>query len=130
VLERRLGVVLAAPCDVVLSDVDVVQPDLLYVANEHADRLTRTHVHGPPDLVVEILSGATRRRDEVTKRHLYERHGAPEYWIVDPELRTAKVYRLVGGRYERLAELSAEADDRLTTPSLEGLAIELREIFE
>jgi Uma2 family endonuclease len=128
--QHHLGWVLTAPCDVVLSDVDVVEPDLLYLSAAHGERFTRANIQGAPDLVVEILSESTRRRDELTKRHLYERHGVPEYWIVDPELETVKVYRLAGGRYARAAELAAEAGDRLVTPLLDGLSIEVREIFE
>ena len=128
--QHRLGWLLAAPCDVVLSDVDVVEPDLLFLAVSHAERLTRANVQGPPDLVVEIGSESTRRRDETTKRHLYERYGVPEYWVVDPELETLKIWRLIDARYERIADLSAEAGDRLATPLFAGLEIGLAEIFE
>jgi Uma2 family endonuclease len=128
--QRRLGWVLPSPCDVVLSDVDVVEPDLLFLSRTHADRLQHAFVRGAPDLVIEILSASTRRRDERTKRDLYERYGVPEYWVVDPELECVKVYRLSGVRYERVDELAAEAGDRLVTPALEGLEIVVAEIFE
>jgi Uma2 family endonuclease len=129
--QHRLGWVLPAPCDVLLSDVDVVEPDLLYLSKAHADRLQHAFVKGAPDLVIEILSASTRRRDERAKRDLYERHGVGEYWIVDPELEAVKVYRLDGaGRYGRPRELSMEAGDRLTTPLFEGLGISIAEVFE
>lgn len=128
--ERGLGWVLPAPCDVVLSDVDVAIPDLLYLSTCHGERLTKSCIQGPPDLVVEILSESTRRRDEITKKHLYERHGVAEYWIVDPELETLKVYWLSAGRYERIAELSAEAADRLETEVLPGFDTSVAAIFD
>jgi Uma2 family endonuclease len=131
VRELRLGRVLPAPVDVVLSDTDVVQPDLLYVSTAHLDRLTEANLQGAPDLAVEILSDSTRRTDEITKRRLYERHGVAEYWVVDPVLESIKVYRRnAQDRYERAAELTLEAADTLTTPLPAGLQIPLQAVFE
>lgn len=130
VSEQRLGRVLPAPLDVILSEADVVQPDLVFLATSSLERIGEKNVRGAPELVVEILSEATRRRDEITKRHLYERHGVEEYWIVDPVLETVKVYRRREGRFERAAELSVEAGDRLATPLLPGLEIDLAAVFE
>lgn len=79
--------------------------------------------------MVEILSEATRKTDEMIKRKLYERHGVLEYWIVDPELETVKVYRKTDKGYTRAAELSREANDTLTTPLLPDFQILLNEIF-
>lgn len=99
------GEVFIAPFDVILSPVNVLQPDLLFVAPQHASRVEKRGVVGPPDLVVEVLSNSTKRRDETLKRELYERFGVSEYWIVDPEAKTVKVLRLAGRRYETAAEL-------------------------
>jgi len=119
-----------APFDVVLSTTDVVQPDLLFVSSARSSILTAQNVQGAPDLVVEILSEATRKTDEIIKRKLYERFGVPEYWIVDPELEIIKVYRITGQGYRRVAELSREADDALATPLLPDLSLPLSKIFE
>ncbi|MGD2116496.1 MAG: Uma2 family endonuclease [Acidobacteriota bacterium] len=134
--DQGLGRVLSAPTDVVLSEHDVVQPDLLFVAREHLDRIGEAHLAGAPDLVVEILSEATRRRDEVLKRHLYERYGVGEYWLVDPVIEAVKVLRRSrqadqddDAGFERLPELTAEAVDLLSSPLLPGLEIPLTEIF-
>ena len=126
---HRIGEVFAAPFDIVFSDLNVVEPDLLYISRERADVLTDKHVRGAPDLVVEILSPGTRKTDEVTKRKLYEGFGVREYWIVDPELDTIKVYRHVDEAFTRTAELSAERGDVLTTPLLPGFSVPLPEIF-
>jgi len=75
------GEIYGAPFDVVFSDFDVVEPDLLFVSNERARVLTEKNVQGAPDLVVEVGSPATRRRDEKTKLQLYERFGVQEYWV-------------------------------------------------
>ena len=124
-----IGQVWAAPLDVVLSKFDVVEPDLIYVSRERASVLTRKNIQGAPDLAVEILSPGTRKTDEVTKRGAYERCGIREYWVVDPELDLVKVYRLTGGKFERVAELSSESNDVLTTPLLPELRIPLRALF-
>src|SRR5947199_8172875 len=65
------GTLFDAPFDVVLSNFDVVQPDILYIAREHASIITEKNIQGAPDLVIEALSESTRRTDEITKRNLY-----------------------------------------------------------
>jgi len=82
-----IGQVYFAPFDVIFTMFDVVEPDLLYMSNERAERvLTDANVKGAPELVVEIGSEGTRGRDETIKRRLYERAGVSEYWVVDPEI--------------------------------------------
>jgi Uma2 family endonuclease len=123
------GEVFVAPFDVVFSDLDVVEPDLLYISRERWQILTEKHVRGAPDLAVEILSPGTRKTDEGKKRQLYERFGVGEYWVIDPERDTIKIYRRVEGAFVRVAELAAEAGDTLTTPLLPGFAVSLSEVF-
>jgi len=143
--QHKIGQMFVAPMDVVLSDVDVVEPDLLFIASEHASIVTEKHIMGVPDLVVEIISAGSRKTDEIIKRRLYEQYSVKEYWIVDPELESVKVYRWHGNMchtehvpngtgiqsegFIRLAELSIENRDTLTTPLLPALAIPLSEIF-
>jgi Uma2 family endonuclease len=92
--EHPVGRVFFAPFDVVFSRSDVVEPDLLYMSNERAQEiLTARHVTGAPEIVVEIGSPGTRKRDETIKKRLYERSGVIEYWIVDPEFDVIRVYR-------------------------------------
>jgi Uma2 family endonuclease len=124
-----LGELFAAPYDVVLSDGNVVEPDLLYVSAAHSAIIRAENIQGAPDLVVEILSTSSRKRDEIIKQKLYERYGVAEYWIVDPDLEQVRVYRFVEGRYARVAELSLEADAVLASPQFPGLTIPLAEIF-
>ena len=95
-----------APFDVRLFDADedkpedsenVVQPDLMVVCDP--SKVDRHGVHGAPDLVIEILSPSTRGIDRLKKYNLYERAGVREYWIVDPETRSAAVHTLTEGKY-------------------------------
>jgi Uma2 family endonuclease len=130
-LERNpIGRFFHAPFDVVFSKFDVVEPDLLYLSNARAaDALTPLHVQGVPELVIEIGSPGTRKRDETIKRRLYERAGVWEYWIVDPEIDTIRVYRREKEEFGRVAELSADAGDVLTTSLLPGLEIPLSHVL-
>lgn len=127
-----LGRVLVAPTDVLLSQQDIVQPDILFISRENEKALTATgkHILGSPDLVIEILSDGTRRLDEEIKLDLCERFGVLEYWILDPVPRIARIHRLKDGRFHLAAEVSAAAGDMLATPLLPGLEIPMAGIFE
>lgn len=127
--QRSLGRVFTAPIDVVLAATDIVQPDLVFVATDHLDRLAEANLQGAPDLAVEILSESTRGRDEVTKRHLYAQHGVPEYWVIDPVTESVKVYRLKDGDYRQATELFAEYDARLTSPLFPQFSLPLADLF-
>lgn len=129
--QHPVGRVFYAPFDIVFTQFDVVEPDLLYMSNERAaEILTANHVTGAPEIVIEIASPGTRKRDETIKKRLYERSGVSEYWVVDPDLDVIRVYRREGERFARPVELSAEAGDVLSTPHLEGLDIPLQRVFE
>jgi Uma2 family endonuclease len=127
---QRTGQVFVAPFDVLFSQFDVVEPDILYITQARlAQILTEKHVRGAPDLVVEVGSPGTRRRDERQKLRLYERFGVSEYWVVDTDLDLVKVNRLVDGRYVQAPELSLDQGDVLTTPLIPGLEIPLVRVF-
>ena len=131
--DHPIGRVLLSPLDVVFSDFDVVEPDLLYVSAERApDILTTLNVRGTTELVVEIGSKSTRKRDETIKLRLYERTGVSEYWVIDTQIDAIRVYRRDdrrGDRFARPVELSRERGDVLTTPLLAGLEMPLARIF-
>jgi Uma2 family endonuclease len=128
---HRCGQIFFAPFDVLLSQFDVVEPDLLYMSNERAlEVLTAQHVRGCPELVVEIASPSTERRDETLKRALYERVGVTEYWVVDPQRDAVRVYQRVGSGFAAARELTRRDGNTLTTPLLPGLILALDDIFE
>ena len=125
-----IGRVFYAPFDVVFTRFDVVEPDLLYLSHARAtEALTAANVQGVPEVVIEIASPLTRKRDETIKRRLYEREGVSEYWVVDPELDVIRVYTREGERFGRARELSAEAGDVLATPLFAGLDLRLADLF-
>ncbi|MCE2539414.1 MAG: Uma2 family endonuclease [Acidobacteria bacterium] len=127
VTENGLGRVYVAPFDVVLSDTDVVQPDLLFVSNERAHVITPANVQGAPDLVVEILSPSTAERDLTFKRRLYARHGVSEYWIVDTTARSVTVLLLREAGFEVAGEYGA--GETLTSPTLRGFTLRIDDLF-
>jgi Uma2 family endonuclease len=128
--DHPIGQIFYAPFDVVFSNYDVVEPDLLYLSNERAaEVLTPLNVKGAPNLVIEIGSPSTRKRDETIKRRLYERAGVSEYLVVDPETDVVRVYRRSDDGFGRAIELSRDAGDGLATPLLPGLDLPLARIF-
>ena len=127
------GVAMLSPMDVILSEHDVLQPDLLYVsaARYHIIPSPDDWVRGAPDLVVEVLSPSSRRIDEVRKRQRYEFFGVTELWIVDPPVDRVRIYRRAAESegFARPVELSAEHGDVLTTPLLPAFAMPLTAVF-
>jgi Uma2 family endonuclease len=121
------GELLAAPFDALLSDFDIVVPDLLYLSNERARFLTSKNLQGPPDLVIEILSPSTKSRDKRLKRDLYERVGVREYWMVDPERDLVDVYRNNSGVFE--PPVSFGRHDVLTTSLLPEFELPLDRVL-
>jgi len=125
VTQHRLGQVFVAPCDVMLSEHAIVQPDLIFVDQARLDIVGPKYVEGVPDLVVEILSPRTRRRDAGSKRDLYARFGVPEYWRADPDGRSLVAEVLREGRYEPLLR-----DDGIVRSSvLPGLEVDVSVLF-
>lgn len=124
---QSAGKLYPAPIDVILSEEDVVQPDILFISQERLDIIHEDAIHGAPDLVIEIVSPATAGRDRTLKRTLYARYGVAEYWLVDPDSKSIEVLSLgpqgyrTAGRYER--------DQTLSSPLLAGLSITLDDIF-
>ena len=93
VYPRKLGETATAPLDMVLSPRQTAQPDILFVAQDRRG-IIGDHVDGPADLVAEVISPGSRRRDRIDKRDLYEQHGVREYWMIDPEAGTVEVLAL------------------------------------
>ncbi|MGH7232819.1 MAG: Uma2 family endonuclease [Nitrospiraceae bacterium] len=120
---HQIGTVLTAPCDVVLSDTDIFQPDLLLVLNEGSARITEKNIQGPPDLIIEILSPGTAARDQELKRKRYEHFAVGEYWLIDPDRNTMEVLRLEEDRYVRLC--LATRPSECTSPLFPNLTIDL-----
>lgn len=94
------GRVYIAPVDVELSDVDVPQPDALWIAPNSPTVMLKRRIIGAPDLIVEVLSPSTAELDRTRKFRLYERHGVQEYWLIDIQTYYIELWTLNSGRYE------------------------------
>ena len=127
VKENDLGWVYSAPFDVLFTDTDVVQPDLMFVSREREHILTPANVQGAPDLIVEVLSPSSSTRDWRAKRELYATYGVPEYWIIDPTNRIVSVMLLQDGVLQ--IEQTRTEDDTATSTILDGFNVSLDSIF-
>lgn len=126
---NRNGEVLTSPLDIVLGSDTVVQPDLNVFIGDRRQIIGKKNVQGAPDLVVEILSPSTRRLDEVKKRRAYETSGVTEYWIVDPEAESVRIYRRTAATFNLATELSTEEGGEITTPLLTGFTLDVAAVF-
>src|SRR5512144_479572 len=127
VKSSRLGMILDAPCDVVLSRFDVLQPDILFISSGRLQMVGEKYISDAPDLVVEVLSPGTRRRDRTLKAKRYARFGVREMWIADPDRKTIEVHVNAAETFRRHAAYAGK--DGLTSPLLPGLEIPLEQVF-
>lgn len=115
--------VMLSPMDVTLADDTILQPDLLYVSKIRR-HIIKERVEGPPDLVIEIISG-TSRRDRVEKLDLDARYGVAEYWIVEPDSQLIEFLINENGRYV----VHSPANDRYQSQRLREVVIEIAEFW-
>jgi Uma2 family endonuclease len=129
---HRSGEVLFAPFDVKLSAYTVLVPDLVYfTADRFARIVNEKHATAAPDLVVEVLSPGTRRRDLGRKRAVYDREGVQEYWLVDPAAKSITVLRRPGpgAGLTDMRVLAPTGAEVLESPLFPRLKIQLRDVF-
>ena len=120
---RTLGRVFVSPVDVVLDAHNTVQPDLVVILSANLGIIQHRAVFGTPDLLVELVSPSSVRRDRYDKRDLYARFGVKEYWIGDLANKAMEILTLKGGQYE--LHCSAEEKGKLTSLVLPGLEFDL-----
>lgn len=121
------GEAFVAPMDVSFSDVDTVQPDLLFVSAERLDIIGEQRIEGAPDLVIEVLSPSTAYLDLAQKKRLYEREGVKEYWVVDPEQRAVDVYTNTEDGF--VQHVRVVDSGTATSHVLSGFSVGLVELF-
>ncbi len=125
--QHPIGELIDAPMDVILSEYDVLEPDLLMVLNEHRT-IMQDWVRGAPDLVVEVLSPTTLNNDRGPKMKAYARYGVSEYWLVDPDRRAIEVYRLAPEGYH--LERTFVEKEILTSLLLPDFTLPVGSIFQ
>jgi len=125
---RHGGFAVSSPIDIVFSEYDVVQPDVVFFGPARAHLVDlHTAIRHAPDLCVEILSPSTEATDRGRKLQMFARYGVPEYWIVDPVSESIEVHRLEAGTY--LLVQRAAGDDEVRSPVLAGAALRAGSIF-
>ena len=127
VIKKDLGIVLFAPCDVIFSDINIMQPDILFISKDNYRILTELNIKGAPDLLVEILSPSSIDTDRIYKKRIYERFGVKEYWIVDPDTETIEIWVLKNKMFQLTSKATKE--QIITSQLLEGLQIDILVIF-
>ena len=126
VKQRSLGQIFIAPVDVVLDPENTVQPDIIFVSAANAGIIQRPAIFGTPELLVELISPSSVRRDRYDKKDLYARFGVKEYWIGDPANKSLEILTLKEGRYD--LHCAAEVQGKLTSLVLAGLEFDLTDI--
>ncbi len=119
------GEVLIAPVDVMLSEDILLQPDLVLVLDTTK---VKDRVEGVPDLVVEVVSPSSLKRDVVDKFRLYEKYGVKEYWLVFPAEKSLLIFTLTDKGYELFSE--AHEKGRVKSKLIEGFELEVSEVFQ
>ncbi len=124
-----LGIVRPAPFQMKTgADLPGREPDLLFVARKHRDRLRETHLDGPGDLVVEIVSPESIARDRGTKFYEYEVGGVREYWLIDPLRQQAEFYRL--GKDGRYRVVLSGAEGVYRSEAMPGLWLQVEWLWQ
>ncbi|MCS7262322.1 MAG: Uma2 family endonuclease [Aquificaceae bacterium] len=125
--EKAVGEVYLLPFDVVLSEENVVQPDLVVVLKENLSVVKEKGIFGAPDLVVEIVSPSSLKKDTEDKRRLYASYRIKELWLLFPEEKVIEVFTLEGLEYK--VHSWAYEQGQVCSKLLEGLCVDLKEVF-
>ena len=144
---NKLGVAVADNFDVHFQDGSLFKPDFIFVSAQKAKTLfenKNSTLHGVPDMVAEIFSRSTMKRDIGIKKDVYERNGVKEYWLIDPWSENIQVYLLRDGKYflddvyhnysdEEFNELTeeerAEIKFEIPVAVLDGFKVKIKNIF-
>ncbi|HEY5463492.1 MAG TPA: Uma2 family endonuclease [Hanamia sp.] len=97
--KNPIGKIIISSIDVHFSQINILQPDILFIKNENLDIIKSKWLFGSPDLVIEILSPSTSKIDYEEKKLVYERYGVEEYFIVDPNTKSVDSFFLKDGKY-------------------------------
>ena len=128
VRSQKLGEINLAPFDVLLSDHNIVEPDLIYVSTARMSVITDKNIQGAPDLLIEVLSPSTKKRDFKKKRDIYAEWGVDWYWIVDPDAGTLMELKRADKSYEEVAR--ATRRERFEPDIFPGLTIEMDSLWD
>ena len=123
---RRLGRGIVSPFDVVFGATKAVQPDVVFVSSAQKSIVESACIRGVPELLFEVISEGTWRRDRVDKKALYEQFGVAEYWIIDPDSRLIEVFALAKGSYQLHAR--GVGAEKVSSKLLAGLKVSFEQL--
>jgi Uma2 family endonuclease len=127
-VRRHGGFAVSSPIDIVFSDFDVLQPDLVYFSADRAHLVDLNRViRDAPDLCVEVLSPSTAATDRGKKMQMFARYQVREYWIVDPNAESLEIYELGADGYQLTGIASGEQS--ISSSSLPGLTFPAGSLF-
>ncbi|MEO5359238.1 MAG: Uma2 family endonuclease [Nitrospirota bacterium] len=127
-LEKNdVGKLCLSPLDVILEDaINRLQPDIIFIRKDHM-AIFQDWIRGVPDMVCEVVSPGSYKKDAIIKREIYERYRVPEYWIVIPELLTIEILTIENDRY--ITHSIAELNGVVTSKVIDGLQVNIEDIF-
>ncbi len=121
---NNIGRIWIAPVDVILSETDVVIPDLVFISDKNTV-IDKKNIKGTPDLLIEVLS-TNKNHDLLYKKDLYEQYGVKEYWIIDPFEKSMLVYKLKNTKFDGVKLIN---DDLFRSTILQGFELNINSIF-
>ncbi len=124
---QKLGCVLPAPCNVILSEKIVMLPDIIFVRNERRGLIEDGDLRGAPDLVVEVLHPGVSPMALTAKKRIYEHYEVQEYWLVDPDDATVEI--MIWSELGYICVCAFNRFDKLSSPLLPDLNLDLSRIF-
>jgi Uma2 family endonuclease len=128
VIPNNLGEIFTAPMDVVFTEYDTFQPDLLFITKERLNIIGENKIEGSPDLVVEILSPSNDANEMSYKRHIYESKGVKEYWLINVEKQMLTLYKQIDNELRWQKDI--QKNEVLKSEIIQGFELKLSNIFE
>ncbi|GMT49608.1 MAG: hypothetical protein IEMM0008_1147 [bacterium] len=122
-----LGIVLYSPLDIVFDENNTFQPDIVFISKENKHIIQERGIFGNPDLVVEVLSKSTEKKDRELKFKAYEKFGVREYWLVDPKKRCMEVYVLEKSEFTTYC--SVKNNEKLKSRIFPDFAVSFSELL-
>jgi len=128
VIANNLGEIFPAPMDVIFTEHDTFQPDLLFISKERLSIIGENKIEGSPDLLIEILSPSNDNSEISYKKHIYESTGVKEYWLINVEKQTLTLYKQLEN--ELRWQQNIQKNEVLKSEIIQGFELELSNIFE
>ena len=128
-IKNNGGEIFYSPIDVILSEENVVIPDLLFISNKNKGIISKKNIIGTPDLIIEILS-KNRTRDLVEKKKIYKKYKVKEYWIIDIEKKQVYVNTLINSDFKEKTYKNLDENIQTNIPELANIELDLEIIFE